>query len=131
MNLRDLHPDTWVVVITAVGTTVVTTATILLALQRWFMPRMECARIHKDNDAKTDARFEEDKSKRHEIRGILNKVVFRQRKMERKFDIYSERQRWLMAGVESLMNKVGANGVPPPPTIAEPDWEDEGEEDEE
>lgn len=119
----------WLYIITAVGTTITTTAAVLIALHKWFMPRLECTRIHKDTDAKVDARFEDDKGKRHEIRGVLSKVVLRQRKMEKKLDVYSERQRWLIAGVASLMQKVGANGVPPPPTTEEPDWDDEDGED--
>lgn len=118
---------TWVVV-AAVGTTITTTTAILIALHKWFMPRLECTRIHKDTDDKVEARFEDDKAKRHEIRGVLNKVVYRQRKMEKKLDVYSERQRWLVSGVESLMKHVGANGVPPPPTTEEPTWDEDDEE---
>lgn len=118
----------WVFVVTAVGTTVTTTTAVLIALHKWFMPRFECTRIHNDTDESVGAKFEEDKKKRHEIRGMLNKVVFRQRKMEKKLDVYSERQRWIISGVESLMKKVGANGVPPPPTTEEPTWDDDEDE---
>ncbi len=106
----------FLVISAAVGTTVTTTAAILVSLQKWFMPRTDCQSVHSG----TDKKFAEEKEKRREIRGMLHNMTCRIYRLDQRLNIYSERQAWLIAGMVSLMEKVGANGVPPPPSLPDP-----------
>lgn len=118
--------DTGVVtmVVVAVGTTVTTTTAILIAFQKWFMPRAECEHKHKDVEQEHVAQDE----RHEEVEGQLVKIHKKMRRFDRRLTVYSERQRWIVAGVASLMEKAGANGVPPPPVEPDPELDSDDEE---
>jgi hypothetical protein len=74
----------------------------LRAVRAEFVPRAECAlsMARVDDAAK---RMEATATALAELRVA--------------FGVYDERSKWLVRAVDSVMRRVGANGVPPPPDL--------------
>lgn len=83
--------------------------------QEEFMPRLECVQRHASDGTHYAGELERHRESTTAVRDGLAAVVVKVERLQLQAERADERQKWIVAALGSLMQKAGANGVPPPP----------------